>query len=102
MVGHTKSATTYIYLDNHGLIFGNESFHEIGSANLHAFDLIDFNPLAPTMDPDGTFVVVTDSTLFYYQWQERMIEYHAIHSYCDLNMDKVYSSPGNSVWYINL
>jgi hypothetical protein len=101
-IQHVNSATIYNYWDNHGLIINNIPREGNASGELINLNLIDFNPEFPILDKNGTVIVVADSTEFMYIWDEMTDDYEAILSYSNKEMNKVYSSPGNSVWYIDL
>jgi hypothetical protein len=99
IINHSNSAFIYSYWDNSGLITNKMEQEGYVPGEFIYFSLIDFNPTSPTID-QGTFIVVADSTEFMYKWDEKADEYNAIILYCNENMNQVYSSPGNSVWFV--
>ncbi|MBW1886743.1 MAG: hypothetical protein JRI52_00130 [Deltaproteobacteria bacterium] len=99
---HTEVAVVYSHWENHGLVLNRRAFEVKVFDNLETRILVDFDPNEPFLYPEGTFVVISESTEWFYSLEERTDELQAIMDYCDQEMNKVYSSPGNSVWYVDL
>ncbi len=97
-VGHVDSAYVYRYWDNQ--VYINYIWERHAPGKLIFLRLIDFNPDSPTLDSGGTFIVISDSTCFMFKLEERTEHFNEILHYCDGDMNRVYSSPGNSVWYV--
>jgi hypothetical protein len=99
---HADAGSAYTQSDNHGIAFSRRPFVELGAGEMYELGLENFQPRDPVIHQDGTFFVFTDSSRWYFTWEEKLDDYRAILDYCEAECDMVYSSPGNIVYYTTL
>lgn len=99
LMEHTNSAIFYSYRAYDGVILENDSLDYVTFENKTFIDLHYFNTEDPNIHVNETFIVMVEPTMWSYLIQEDDASLNDLLAFADENMNKVYSSPENQIWF---
>jgi hypothetical protein len=97
---HMSKITVFSYRDNHGLLLDGDRFAERQFWGIDFIDLKDFFAREESGSQQfRTCIVIAESTKWSYHLQEQDQDLARVTSFANSNMNLVYTTVGNSVWF---